>query len=62
MKIRKNDLLRRLRDEEMNCYMSLNNDNLNDRQVEIVSNRKDNIRNRIERLEKIDDEFVEIDG
>ena len=49
--MKRNDLLKKLKEEEMELYMSWNNDDLNDEQVGIVGDRLNHIRNRIEELE-----------
>lgn len=54
--MKRNDLLKKLKEEEMELYMSWNNDDLNDRQVEIVGDRLNRIRNRIEELEMEDED------
>ena len=48
--MKRNDLLKKLKEEEMELYMSWNNDDLNDEQVGIVGDRLNRIRNRIEEL------------
>ncbi|MBO7451365.1 MAG: hypothetical protein J6U54_13455 [Clostridiales bacterium] len=54
--MKRNDLLKKLKEEEMELYMSWNNDDLNDEQVGIVGDRLNHIRNRIEELEMEDED------